>query len=198
MTETLRVDRRVPSLGRLHKASGTNDLRIFAIINRRIDDLIADRDYVTLRQIRDGAIALIELVRMHGLADRASRKARPKPRAQVVYIVLRRDTNEAKIGISRCLSKRLRALGASHAAPLEVLAVFGGGRRRELECHRLFADLHIRGEWFRADARLLAWARRADRRGLYLNASDRKSPTDSPGCAKNAPGAGSHNSLYHN
>jgi hypothetical protein len=72
---------------------------------------------------------------------------------EVVYFV--RAGEAVKIGRTVNLESRLRSLGTASAVPLELLAAVPGGRQLEAELHREWRHLHIRGEWFRAEAELL-------------------------------------------
>jgi hypothetical protein len=158
------IDRRLPGIGRLRKQIGRVSPRTFEVINTRLDQLADVGDLETLRKIRDGMIALIELVQMD----------RPKPtsshadfrvhkrRSLLVYAILRPDTQQVKIGIAVDVQARMEALQTASACKLELIGIIEGGRQRELALHRQFAALHIRGEWFRASDDLLAAFRETD------------------------------------
>jgi len=73
----------------------------------------------------------------------------PPPRIDVVYYLRWRE--RIKIGTSRQPRQRLAAI--LHE---ELLAFEPGDRGLEQQRHREFADLREGGEWFRADARLIA------------------------------------------
>lgn len=71
-----------------------------------------------------------------------------------------------KIGFSTNPMARLRGLRTACPFDLKLLADIPGSKDDELQIHRMFADLHVRGEWFRNDARILAFIKqtRAKRR----------------------------------
>ena len=71
-----------------------------------------------------------------------------RPRVEVVYYL--RWDRRIKIGTSSRPRQRLAAIWHH-----ELLAFERGGRAREQERHRQFADLREGGEWFRADPVLL-------------------------------------------
>jgi hypothetical protein len=64
-----------------------------------------------------------------------------------------------KIGVTRDVERRRRALATGSAVPLELLATLPGGRRLEKRLHERFKRFHVRGEWFRADEELLRYTR---------------------------------------
>jgi hypothetical protein len=76
---------------------------------------------------------------------------------EVVYFL--RAGDAIKIGRTKNLARRLRALATGSAAPLELLAAVPGGRDLEAQLHRRWRHLHLRGEWFRADDALVRSAR---------------------------------------
>lgn len=61
-----------------------------------------------------------------------------------------------KIGCSEFPIQRLKTLMAWSPFELELLATAEGGVDLERNLHECFFDLHLRGEWFRPDARLMA------------------------------------------
>lgn len=75
----------------------------------------------------------------------------PRPRVEVVYYI--RYADRVKIGTTWRPRQRLATLWHE-----ELLAFEPGGRAVEQERHRRFAALRVGGEWFRADAELLAHA----------------------------------------
>jgi hypothetical protein len=72
----------------------------------------------------------------------------------VVYFV--RGGDAVKIGRTGNLAARLKALATASAVPLEVLAALPGGRDLEVQLHRRWQHLRLKGEWFRATPDLLA------------------------------------------
>lgn len=59
-----------------------------------------------------------------------------------------------KIGWSCDPERRCFAMSGSSPFPLEVVATADGDMRMELQFHAMFAHLHERREWFRADEAL--------------------------------------------
>jgi hypothetical protein len=73
----------------------------------------------------------------------------------MIYMARAGDDGPVKIGTSRDAQKRLRSLkGATHV-PLSIIRLLDGNRKDERELHREFRHLHIQGEWFRFDPRML-------------------------------------------
>jgi hypothetical protein len=71
-----------------------------------------------------------------------------------VYFI--RCADDVKIGWSKNVAKRMRAIQTTASAPLELLGTFRGTRDDERELHRRFAALHKHGEWFSASDDLLS------------------------------------------
>lgn len=71
------------------------------------------------------------------------------------YTYFVRDGDAIKIGSSMRPKHRLDTLQTGTARELTILAVVSQDVADEFGTHRQFADLRIRGEWFRADPRLL-------------------------------------------
>ena len=153
------IDRVFRGVGRIKRSAGTVTPRVFNRIQRRLDALADVGDLETLRRIRDGSIALIELLEMtEPSVPRSHADDRDKRRPCWVYVLLRADTDEVKIGTTADVRARVKDLQTGSSAMLTILAVLRGGERREAEIHKQFASAHIRGEWFRATPELLAWA----------------------------------------
>lgn len=74
-----------------------------------------------------------------------------------VYAILRRDTNEVKIGRSFDVGRRMADLQHAHGEPLELLLSIRGNRVSEGHLHRRFAALRKRGEWFHYGDAIRAW-----------------------------------------
>jgi hypothetical protein len=75
--------------------------------------------------------------------------------SQIVYY-LRRGDGAVKIGTSANPGSRFDALVREHG-DLHLLLTHCGDYGREREMHHRFADLCIRGEWFRPEPPLLEW-----------------------------------------
>lgn len=63
-----------------------------------------------------------------------------------VYVI--RCGRFVKIGTSRNVAERLRALQTGNAERVELVGVLYGGNHLEGTLHRRFARHHVRGEWF--------------------------------------------------
>lgn len=72
------------------------------------------------------------------------------PRLDLQRVYFARLGNRIKIGVSEDPKARAQALNA------ELIGSVHGGRARELELHREFAELRTSGEWFKAKPRLLS------------------------------------------
>lgn len=79
----------------------------------------------------------------------------PVQEGQRVYFI--RGGGFIKIGFSTNPLARLIDLRTASPFELELLADIPGSKDDELQIHRLFSDLHVRGEWFRDDDRILAF-----------------------------------------
>jgi hypothetical protein len=73
-----------------------------------------------------------------------------------VYFIRAGEDGPVKIGYAADVSKRLIKMQADNAAPLTVIRQIQGGRPTEAAMHTLFAEQHIRGEWFRFHASMLS------------------------------------------
>ncbi|MEP2923813.1 MAG: GIY-YIG nuclease family protein [Bauldia litoralis] len=62
-----------------------------------------------------------------------------------------------KIGMTRNVGMRLATLQAASPFELVLLASEPGYVQREAELHAMFADLRVRGEWFRHEGRLASY-----------------------------------------
>ncbi len=81
-----------------------------------------------------------------------------------VYFIFNPDSNAIKIGFAKDVLKRLAALQTSSPGQLELLAVIktqNARKAKQLEgtLHQQFAQLHISGEWFKAEKTLLNYLR---------------------------------------
>ena len=74
-----------------------------------------------------------------------------------VYFILNPGCNAVKIGYARNVRARFSAIQSANAAPLELLGVIHAGddERFEARLHERYQSLHLRGEWFRAESRLM-------------------------------------------
>jgi hypothetical protein len=73
-----------------------------------------------------------------------------------VRMVVPGRVQPVKIGRSKSLFSRLESHACSSPFPLEILASFPYVLLDERELHRLFAEDHMRGEWFRLSRRMRA------------------------------------------
>ena len=77
-----------------------------------------------------------------------------------VYFIFNPDSNAIKIGFAKDVAKRLATLQTSSPNQLELLGVIktqSARTAKQLEgtLHQQFAQLHISGEWFKAEEALL-------------------------------------------
>lgn len=77
------------------------------------------------------------------------------PPVSYVYFVQAGDS--IKIGVTVDLGARISALQTSTPHKLKLLKAIAGGRPEEIELHKRFDHLRIRGEWFRAEAELVEY-----------------------------------------
>lgn len=73
--------------------------------------------------------------------------------SQRVYFI--KDDNAIKIGISYDVNERLRVVQTGNPRLLKLLGSISGSKQLEDELHVRFIHLRIRGEWYRADKKLL-------------------------------------------
>ncbi len=75
----------------------------------------------------------------------------------MIYFIQERDepTGPVKIGYSNKPKVRLSGIQTSNHRPLTILRQIAGSALAEAWLHKQFADLALRGEWFRFDARML-------------------------------------------
>lgn len=66
----------------------------------------------------------------------------------LVYFI-RAGEGPVKIGVARDPERRRRELQTGHPAPLRVIAAVPGDERVERYFHRLLAEDHLHGEWFK-------------------------------------------------
>lgn len=73
-----------------------------------------------------------------------------------VYFVQNPGNGLVKIGYSGDLSRRVLAISNGLGCAVRVLRQLPGGPRTEKWLHRKFADLRVRGEWFRFDEAMMS------------------------------------------
>jgi len=94
-------------------------------------------------------------IRLRALPMR--RTHRPIVGVAYVYFVQARACGPIKIGFSRDVLARLIRLQIGNPNELVLLAACEGSERDESALHSRFADLWVRGEWFREAHELLAF-----------------------------------------
>jgi hypothetical protein len=78
-----------------------------------------------------------------------------------VYFIQEGDEGPIKIGFSRNVQERIKALQTGHAQPLRLLHAMRGTLDDEQRLHRRFARLRIQNEWFAPAPELLDWLAQA-------------------------------------
>lgn len=151
---TLMLDKRIPHIGRLKRATGTNDPETFKRIEAMVADCVRRKRWTVLRALQDGRLGLIELVVPGPL-----RSFSPKPKVSWVYVIHRPATNEVKIGVSRCPRERMALLQTASSSTLVLLAKVRGAHLEEQMLHERFAEHRKSGEWFDASPEILEWAK---------------------------------------
>jgi hypothetical protein len=71
-----------------------------------------------------------------------------------VYFVTARQVDLVKIGCASDPFRRLDYLQTSSPVELTLEAIYPGAYDRERELHARFAQLRVRGEWFKLDAEI--------------------------------------------
>ena len=79
-----------------------------------------------------------------------------------VYFILNYDSQAIKIGIAKNVKRRLASLQTSSSSKLELLSTIktndvNKARKLEQSLHQQFGELCVRGEWFKAQAKLLRY-----------------------------------------
>jgi predicted GIY-YIG superfamily endonuclease len=82
--------------------------------------------------------------------------------AHFIYFILNQDSNAIKIGRTKDLAKRMKALQTSNPATLKLIKsvqVEGEKAAQDLEqsLHKQFSEMRLAGEWFKAEANLLRY-----------------------------------------
>lgn len=75
----------------------------------------------------------------------------------MIYFVRCQARNAIKIGTADDPAARLRGLQTACPDDLELLGSIPGSESEERALHRKFAELRIRGEWFRAEQSLIGF-----------------------------------------
>jgi hypothetical protein len=75
-------------------------------------------------------------------------KAHRACRSSLVYFVKTRFSSTVKIGMTKALSKRLKALQTGASEPIDVVAVVPGPPELERSLHKIFDQYRLAGEWF--------------------------------------------------
>ena len=73
-----------------------------------------------------------------------------RPKAIERPRLVHRRGNLIKIGFTKSIKERLKALQAISPVRLKVICFVKGGKLREAAFHQTFAPLRAHGEWFRA------------------------------------------------
>lgn len=76
-----------------------------------------------------------------------------------VYVIKRKGARLVKIGVTRQLERRMRALATGAGAELELLVAFPGERGDEQMLHDRFAAYRKRGEWFEYAGPVERWVK---------------------------------------
>ena len=76
-----------------------------------------------------------------------------------VYVIKRKGARLVKIGVTRQLERRMRALATGAGAELELLVAFPGEREDEQVLHDRFAAYRKRGEWFEYAGPVERWVK---------------------------------------
>lgn len=73
---------------------------------------------------------------------------KPKPPAEHGHVYFMKAGNAVKIGRSTNLRSRFKSLQTGSADAARIVKILPGGKRREKEFHKRFAEYRLRGEWF--------------------------------------------------
>lgn len=80
-------------------------------------------------------------------------KSEPVVEAEQVYFISD-EQGYIKIGVARNVDSRLKSLQTASRQELTLVGAVEGSYKDERRYHQMFADLRVRGEWFRPDVRL--------------------------------------------
>lgn len=150
---TLKIDRLIPGIGRICRASGTHDYDLLQDINTAITALQKARDYETLGRLKDGSLRPLALLKR---SEEYRRHRREAP-ALTIYVIRPESGLAVKIGITQNLDKRLRMLRTGTYEDLTVVWSGPGNLRIEQALHERFAAYRLQGEWFRLEGEVLEW-----------------------------------------
>jgi hypothetical protein len=130
--------------------------------------------FLTLKGFgRKSLLEIRKILGDHGLAFPVGRYALREPdlsqyvpmppqqaTPQSVYFIQPGEIQVVKIGIcTGSPGQRMASLQTGCWEKLRILGTLDGGRPLELELHHKFHNHHIRGEWFRLDADIVAYIR---------------------------------------
>lgn len=91
-------------------------------------------------------------------------------RMSFVYFIQAGYSGPVKIGVAYDPVERMKELQVGNHQELRLVGIQLGTPSDEKQLHGFFADLHIRGEWFRPEEVLLKYVKNANRRiAEYLN-----------------------------
>lgn len=76
-----------------------------------------------------------------------------------IYVIKRKGARLVKIGVTRQLDRRMRALATGAGAELQLLVAFPGERGDEQMLHDRFAAYRKRGEWFEYTGPIERWVK---------------------------------------
>lgn len=77
----------------------------------------------------------------------------------MIYFLRGKSSGNIKIGFSTSPDQRRATLQTAHYEELEFVGLMHGSLQDEATIHARFAKSHIRGEWYRAHADLLAYVK---------------------------------------
>lgn len=167
---TLVIDRRLGKVGRVKRASGTNDPVVFDRINTLLTSLVRQRRWGDLATVANGDLRPVDLLVKHECGDAAIPWAVPKTKR--LYIIRAKVTGRLKIGVSVAPHARLKTLSIGSEPCELVLVVRAGGGALERELQQRFRHLRVHREWFEPGPDLLAWIaeRKSQKRCSYATA----------------------------
>lgn len=93
----------------------------------------------------------------YGRAGLTQKPAEWKPKGPKGFIYFVQAGDSIKIGFAKNWQQRLQSLQTGNSRRLKVLRVIAGDLADEKKIHKRFHGLRQSGEWFMADAELLAW-----------------------------------------
>jgi hypothetical protein len=96
---------------------------------------------------------------MNRTGNRRDICAETEPKKGWVYFI--RNAKAIKIGFTTDIEQRMKRLQTASSSPLELLGTVAGTLQDEQNLHLRFANLRLRGEWFRGHTSLMAYIREA-------------------------------------